>query len=91
MHLDKENSQKKSNDFALALDRKNVGVSSYLFRSSKYRRNLTQFKLDLEVEGNEENTNMAEEASMLPPFTEVEFLQKYKMSRESFGKLLDKI
>jgi hypothetical protein len=84
-------------DFAVAMAIKKGFSRRYMFRKSKYRKGVDRFELDLENpdEGDILNDDSAdevvEEAIHLPWLTEDEFIQKYRMSRESFCRIVDLI
>jgi DDE superfamily endonuclease len=63
-----------------------------LFRKSRYRKGSDRFEDDLNnlevVEEDEEDSDISIEAAKLPWLTDEEFLQKYRMSRESFSRLV---
>jgi hypothetical protein len=83
-------------DLPVAMAIQNGFRRRYLFRKSKYRQGGDRFKLDLDGFGEDEDDHesgdhMEEEASQLPWLTEDEFLQKYRMPRASFLKILSMI
>ena len=66
----------------------------YLFRSNKYRKAPNErFVLDLPVEDDNENMEVDsdEETEVQPWLNDMEFLQKYRMSRQNFDKVLLRI
>ena len=96
---DDDDSVEDATDLCLATAIRNAKNRRYLFRKSKYRRGIDRFAADLDG-GDDNNANdednltedsIEEEAERMPWLTDEEFLQKYRMSRESFSKVVDKI
>lgn len=90
---DEEDSLEDAKDLAVAMALKNGFTRRYLFRNPKYRKGIDRFNDDLDDgELNVDDDELTEEeASQLPWLTEDEFIQKYRMSRESFNKVLEMI
>jgi DDE superfamily endonuclease len=89
--LDEDDPIEGGIDLAMAMSLEKCKASRYLFRRSKYRKgNLeVRYKEDLETE-NKEASDSSDE-SVQPWLNDDEFIQKYRMSRESFDRLLDMI
>jgi DDE superfamily endonuclease len=87
--VDEEDSVEDAVDVALAMAIRNGERKRYLFRRSCYRKGTDVFEADLQEEESvsSEESGVTEAASM-PWLTDEEFLQKYRMSRESFSRLL---
>lgn len=90
---DDENSVEDAIDLSLAIAIKNGENRRYIFRKSKYRKGLDRFSVDLEEAGDhsDSDSSVQEEAERMPWLTDEEFLQKYRMSRESFAKVVQQI
>ena len=81
-------------DLALSIVIRNAESSCYLFRPTKYQKAPhDRFVLDLPMEDNRENKEVAsdEETEVQPWLNDMELLQKHRMSRKSFDKILLRI
>lgn len=70
----------------------------YLFRRSRYRKGqslIRRFELDLkdtqDFDNDEEISSVSTEGDKLPWTNDEEFLKKYRVTRDSFGRILRKI
>jgi hypothetical protein len=91
---DEEDSVEDAKDVAVAVAARNAEGRRYLFRQPKYRKGEDRFVADLDADEepeNEEITSLEEEEANLPWLTADEFLQKYRMSRQSFSSVLEEI
>jgi hypothetical protein len=90
--LDEEDSVADAVDLAVAMAVRSGEKKRYLFRKSRYRKGVDRFEADLQVElSDDEEDSVATEAASMPWLTDEEFLQKYRMSRESFARVLEEI
>jgi hypothetical protein len=85
---DEEDSLEDILDAAMASALRNAESRRYLFRKKRYRCGKDRFEEDLEYYSSEDLDSVSEEAGKMSWLTEEEFLQKYRMSRESFSKLV---
>jgi hypothetical protein len=96
---DDDDSLEDCKDLVLATCLRNADTSRYLHRSGKYRKSPAneRFITDLDEQGKkkEEQVNADGDCSSsdeeLPWLNDEEFLQKFRMSRKSFGVILGKI
>jgi DDE superfamily endonuclease len=91
---DEEDSVEDAVDIALTIGLAKSKRRRFLFRQTSYRKGENRFDADVEDEyEDKENEEEAinDEASQLPWLTEEEFLQKYRMSKESFSLLVDEV
>jgi DDE superfamily endonuclease len=93
--IDEENSLEDAVDTAVAMAIRKGENRRYLFRKKHYRKGDDRFTLDLDDEyfsGAEDDDDSIEaEAAKMPWLTDDEFLHKYRMSRESFHRVLHAI
>lgn len=54
-------------------------------RNSKYRKSVTRFNLELEVDNGKEDVGMTEKALRMPWLPDDKFLQKYRMGKKSIA------
>ena len=92
---DDEDSMEDALDAATAVVVRNANKKRFLFRSSKYRKgpSTSRFKMDLDEssEREEEKEQEKDNETFLPWLTDSEFLHKYRVSRENFKFILEKI
>jgi len=96
---DEEDSMGNALDAVTGVVLRNANKKRFLFRSPRYRKgpSTSRFQMDLDEakkqEDVEENNNASEEdeEEVLPWLTDSEFLQKYRVSRENFNFILEKI
>jgi hypothetical protein len=89
--VDEDDSVEDILDCAVAVAIRTGERRRYLFRRSRCRKAVDRFEDDLNNEDfdtDDEIDSLSEEAKSLPWLTDDEFLQKYRMSRESFSKVL---
>ena len=93
--VDEEDSIEDVKDLAYLATYKNCVARRYIFRRSSYRKAVERFSQDLEdesaiaaAEEEDEDSAISAEGSRMPWLTDDEFLQKYRCTRESFGRLL---
>jgi hypothetical protein len=90
--VDEEDSLEDAIDWAVSRSVHRAENRRYLFRKSRYRKGSDRFEDNLNnlevVEEDEEDSDISIEAAKLPWLTDEEFLQKYRMSRESFSRLV---
>jgi hypothetical protein len=96
MYDDDDDSVEDTLDYAVAVSVKVAEQHRYLFRRSTYRKApADRFEDDLNDEEDydteEEIDSLSEEAGKLPWLTDDEFLHKYRVTRESFGKIVHEI
>jgi DDE superfamily endonuclease len=88
---DDDDSVEDTVDDALAVAVSRAEGRRYLFRRSRYRSAPDRFKEDLndlDFDTDEDVESVSQEASSLPWLTEEEFLHKYRVTHESFGKIV---
>lgn len=84
-------------DVVVALTLAKALQRRYLFRTSKNRKGKSEpiFQVDLKLQESrsdkEECSSASSEDTFLPWLNDIEFLQKYRMSRESFDRVVDYI
>ena len=95
---DDEDSFEDAKDILLMAGLRNAQRKRFLFRGGSYRKGVNRFDADVEAEDddndeviNGEEDEISDEASRMPWLTEEEFLQKYRMSRQSFSLLVDEV
>jgi len=98
--VEEDDSVDNAKDVAFASMICDAESRGYLFRKETYRKSpYDRFKEDLDLhnaddsdtENDKEDKMILKEAAQLPWLTDKEFLQKYRMSRKSFNRVLKEI
>ncbi|KAG7339863.1 DDE superfamily endonuclease [Nitzschia inconspicua] len=93
---DDDDSFEDSSDLYFAAKVKKVESRRYIFRKASYRKGCDRFSADLDggddsSESGDDSCSDGGKAENLPWLTDEEFLQKYRMSRQSFDRVLKEI